>query len=198
MESFYSLLDDYDATGDDNVRRKLESKLWTRYGQERAIFVLDMSGFTRLTERYGVVHYLSMIQQMKIIVGPIVENSEGSIIEFHADNCLAKFVSVESAALTSIKIMKELEIANRHRDLDRRINVCCGIDFGTIIFIEDGLFAGGPINRASRLGEDIARPGEILLTMDAINDLRGDTPIKYQEYEGETPNNLEDVHRILY
>ena len=43
-----------------------------------------------------------------------------------------------------------------------------GIDFGRFLLIEDADFYGGPVNLASKLGEDIAKSGQILVTDNAM------------------------------
>ena len=57
-KKFQDLLLRFSQAEELKIRKKLEKKLWSEYGAEHAVFVLDMSGFSRLTRRYGIVHYL--------------------------------------------------------------------------------------------------------------------------------------------
>lgn len=41
--------------------------------QQCAVLISDMSGFTRLTKQYGIVHFASLIVVMRAIVRPIFE-----------------------------------------------------------------------------------------------------------------------------
>ncbi len=52
---------------------KSKNILWAEYGAEYAVFVLDMSGFSLLTRKYGIVHYLSMVRRMQLTTEPIVK-----------------------------------------------------------------------------------------------------------------------------
>ena len=47
------------------------------FGENRAILVLDMSGFSRCTERNGIVCFLLMIHEMKRLAVPAVTEAGG-------------------------------------------------------------------------------------------------------------------------
>lgn len=88
-KKFYDLLLQYSQAEDSEIRKKLETTLWENYGQEQTVFVLDMSGFSRLTRKYGIIHYLSMVRRMQLTSEPIVKSFDGYMIKFEADNCFA-------------------------------------------------------------------------------------------------------------
>ncbi len=88
---FQNLLLDYSHETDLDKRGQIEESLWQEYGTEFAILVLDMSGFSLLTRKYGIVHYLSMVRRMQVTVEPIIDSFEGIVVKFEADNCFAVF-----------------------------------------------------------------------------------------------------------
>ena len=51
-------------------------------------------------------------------------------------------------------------------DLD--IHISCGIDYGKILVVGHKDCFGDPVNRASKMGEDLANSGEILITKEAM------------------------------
>jgi hypothetical protein len=53
-------------------RSEVEKTIETIFSQDKAILVLDMSGFSRTTQRYGIVQFLLMIHQMQLIAEPCV------------------------------------------------------------------------------------------------------------------------------
>ena len=61
-------------------RQKIEEQLWKNYGTERVVFVLDMSGFSLLTRKYGIIHYLSMVRRMQLTSEPIIKTYGGSLL----------------------------------------------------------------------------------------------------------------------
>ena len=64
----------------DTGRKKIEAELWNSYGSEQVVFVLDMSGFSLLTRKYGIIHYLSKERRMQLTAEPIVRTYGGSLI----------------------------------------------------------------------------------------------------------------------
>ena len=81
---FQNLLLKYSQEVSNANREAIEAELWKEYGTEQAIFVLDMSGFSLLTRKYGIIHYLSMVRRMQIIAQPIIEEAGGEVVKFEA------------------------------------------------------------------------------------------------------------------
>ena len=48
------------------------------------------------------------------------------------------------------------------------IHISCGIDYGKILVIKGEDCFGDAVNRASKLGEDVASSGEVLITSEAM------------------------------
>ena len=90
-KKFHEMLLAFSQTELIEERHKLEGSLWDEFGAEYAVFVLDMSGFSLLTRKYGIVHYLSMVRRMQLTTGPIVKSAGGFMIKYEADNCFAVF-----------------------------------------------------------------------------------------------------------
>jgi class 3 adenylate cyclase len=51
---------------------EIDREIWEAFGETHAIWVLDMSGFSRLTARHGITHFLAMIHRLHGLVRPIV------------------------------------------------------------------------------------------------------------------------------
>jgi len=164
---FQALLLEYSEEADVPRRESIERALWSEFGQEAAVLVLDMSGFSQLTHRYGLVHYLSMVRRMQLTADPIVRGCGGTPVKFEADNCYAMFPSVDDALDCALKLNTAFDKANEATPDELDIRIAIGIDHGRILVVDDSDFFGHPVNRASKLGEDLARPGEILVTAEA-------------------------------
>lgn len=169
----------YSQESDPARRKLLEDSIWQKYGSENTAFVLDMSGFSLLTRKYGIVHYLSMIRRMQLTVEPIITSHGGRIIKFEADNCFAVFPEPASAARTAITIQHAIASANLVTTDDMDIHVSIGIDFGKILILNEDDMFGDAVNRACKMGEDIGKADDILITKDAMDmipeeaDIRG-------------------------
>lgn len=159
----------FSQESDPAKRKGLENEIWQKYGSESTAFVLDMSGFSLLTRKYGIVHYLSMIRRMQLTVEPIIISHGGRIIKFEADNCFAVFPEPSSAARTAITIQHAIAASNLLTQEDMDIHVTIGIDYGKILILNEEDMYGDAVNRACKMGEDIGNADEILITKEAMD-----------------------------
>ncbi len=152
-------------------RAQIEERLWQEFGAAKAVLVMDVSRFSFLTERYGIVYNLSMVRRMQLTSQPVIEQAGGQVVKFEADNCFAMFDDVLSTVKAAIALHKAFDEINvhAHEDFDTRVGI--GIDFGKILLIGGPDYFGMAVNRASKLGEDTAGPGEILITEAAFEQL---------------------------
>lgn len=180
-KKFYDLLLEYSQAEDPAIRKRIETTLWENYGQEQTVFVLDMSGFTRLTRKYGIIHYLSMVRRMQLTSGPIVQSFDGYMIKYEADNCFAVFPNPLQAVNAAISMQHAFDAANLLTADDLDIRIACGIDHGKILVVGSDDCFGDAVNRASKMGEDIAEAGEILVTKDAMDVIPKEAGIKARE-----------------
>jgi adenylate cyclase len=162
-------------------RQKIEQSLWDEFGTEYAVFVLDMSGFSLLTRKYGIVHYLSMVRRMQMTTEPIVKSYGGFMIKYEADNCFAVFPDPLSAVNAAIAMQHAFRAENLLTSADLDIHISCGIDYGKILMIGHEDCFGDPVNRASKMGEDLAVAGEILITKEAMQMIPANAGIKARE-----------------
>jgi len=146
--------------------KKIDAKIKKQFERKVAIFVLDMSGFSRLVQRYGIIHYLAMIRRMRKIVAPAITRNGGVVIKFEADNCFAVFQKADAAVEAAIQINHDLSVANEVTADESDVYVSIGIGYGPTLLACDDMY-GNEMNLASKLGEDTAEKGEILLTQSA-------------------------------
>ena len=168
---FLDLLLQYSQEVEESKRQRIEQALWREYGSRQVVLVVDMSGFSSLTSRYGIVHYLSMVRRMQLTAEPIIRGFGGVLLKFEADNAFAIFSKVSAALRAATALNLAFDAANRMTPEALDIHIACGIDVGDILVIDQRDFFGDAVNRACKLGEDLAEPGEILLTTDAATEL---------------------------
>jgi len=168
----------YSQAEDLELRKRIEAELWDDYGMESAVFVLDMSGFSLLTRKYGIVHYLSMVKRMQRTTEPIIKSFDGSVVKYEADNCFALFPTPLLAVNAAVAMQHAFQASNLMTSDDLDIYVSCGIDQGRILVVEDKDCFGDAVNRASKLGEDVASAGEVLITKEAMDKIPVEAQIK--------------------
>ncbi len=151
---------------------EIDQQIQEIFSHTCAIFVLDMSGFSQLTLRHGILHFLGMIRRMRVISEPIVLQFEGRVIKQEADNLFAMFPDVMSAIAASFSILKDLAAVNTGLPDEQDIYVGIGIGYGEVLVVGDDDLYGSEMNLACKLGEDLARRGEILLTQAAFQEVQ--------------------------
>lgn len=145
-------------------RAELAAEIDRDFGEDRAVMVLDMSGFSRTTQSLGIVFFLPMIHQMRLIALPAVTANGGRIVKAVADNLYSLFESAPAAVAAAQEIIRGLEAANLRLPEERRLYASIGIGYGRMLIIDGNDLFGNEVNLASKLGEDVADQGEILLT----------------------------------
>ncbi|EWH09250.1 putative adenylate/guanylate cyclase [Catenovulum agarivorans DS-2] len=183
MQPFEKLLTEYFAAKDKKIQKQAEQKLWDLYGTKGAVLIMDMSGFSLVTQKYGIVYYLSMIYRMQQITRPTIEKHKGTVVKFVADNVFARFDSAADAINAVIEINHLLDIENAKTPDLWDIQVAAGIDYGNYLLTDELDYFGDVVNKASKLGEDIARGGEILITENAYKSISSPKEYKVEPLE---------------
>lgn len=195
---FQDLLLSYSQETDGKKRRQLEDAIWKEYGTENTVLVLDMFGFSLLTRKYGIVHYLSMIRRMQLTVEPIITGHGGHIVKFEADNCFAILPDPLSAVRAAITIQHAFEASNLITSDELDVHVSIGIDYGKILIINGKDMFGDAVNRACKMGEDIGNAGEILITKEAMDMIPKEADIQGKLVELSIGGLSTSAHSILY
>lgn len=145
----------------------IDAEIWERFGHTKAVLVLDMCGFSRLTMRHGITHFLSMIRRLGVLVRPVVATTGGRVVKAEADNLFAVFDDMPAALSAARTIQDRLSVANTFLPEDWDLHASIGLGYGPTLLVGDHDLFGAEVNVASKLGEDVAGAGEILLSQDA-------------------------------
>lgn len=167
-EELFRILDR--SIADPSSAAEVERELWTRCGADRAIFVSDLSGFTRLTRKHGIVRFLTVFRRANQVLTPILERHGGRCVKREADNHIYSFERVRDAVAAAREIVAATAALDASLDEDDRIYPCIGVGFGRVLELRDDVF-GDEVNIAFKLGEDVARKREILLSGPAFAQL---------------------------
>src|SRR5262245_1059167 len=109
---------------------EIDRAIRKRFERSHAVLVLDMCGFSRLTLRNGIVHFLAMIRRMNRLVRPIIATAGGKIVKFEADNVFATFPRVPAAVKAARTINTALARHNQVMPRDWDVHVSIGIGYG--------------------------------------------------------------------
>ncbi|MBU1377454.1 MAG: adenylate/guanylate cyclase domain-containing protein [Alphaproteobacteria bacterium] len=153
------------------LRVQISEEIEQTFTQRRAVLVLDMSGFSRTTQVHGVVSFLMMIHQMRLLAVPTIQGKDGTLVKAEADNLYCLFETVDQAVSAAREIIRQLSTVNPLLPAGRKLYASIGVGFGDILVLGDEDLFGDEVNLASKLGEDVAQGGMILLTEGARGEL---------------------------
>lgn len=154
----------------------IDQQIHATFDRDCAILVLDLSGFSRLTVRHGIIHFLTMVHRMTAIATPFIQQHQGFVIKQEADNLFAAFPEVAEAVGAAVDVLKAFKVVNMGLPSEHDLHASIGIGYGTVLMVGEEDVFGSEMNLASKLGEDLARAGEILLTAAAFNQLHPRSP----------------------
>jgi class 3 adenylate cyclase len=144
--------------------------------------MLDSSGFSRVSEQLGIIHFLTRLVLMRNMVQPVLEENGCLDFHFEADNIFATFACSDDA-IRAAEAAHDTVYSNNLMLTDKEpFRICVGIGYGRLLYSEtlEGLF-GDEMNLASKLGEDTAEGGETLLTTNAYRSASSELVGGYEE-----------------
>jgi adenylate cyclase len=144
--------------------QEIDAEITRAFAKKVAILALDMCGFSRLTAKHGIIHYLALIHQMHEAASPAVVGNGGQVVKMEADNLWAIFPKPEYALEAALDLLRSFDAINSVVEEDRDLHGSIGIGYGETLVIGGEDLYGDEMNIASKLGEDLAGPSEILLT----------------------------------
>ena len=152
----------------------------------RAILVLDVTGFTVTTIRGGAISSFLRILDVHKICFPVLEEYGAIFVRAFADDVTALFDDCNSAFDASLEIHRRMETHNHSSEKHQAPPECCiGIGYGTVYQIGPNHAMGDEMNRASVLGEDVARGGETLATENVHRVLAGSRQAMLESQAGD-------------
>ena len=157
---------------------QVAEKAWDPYRDRAAILITDLSGFTRLTRQLGNPGMMALLLGMRRVAVPILKAHGGIPIKYQADDLFAAFRDPVAALHAALELRRAFRAPDLR--LPAEVMLCIGIGYGEVLWWGEEDLYGEEVNLASKLGEDIAGPGEILLTTAAATEsisLDGSLPV---------------------
>ncbi len=158
-----------------------EDQFNDKYHWERAILSMDMTGFTMSAMRRGELQSLLRIIDAQRVCIPALEERGATLIRCFADDVVALFEDANTALDAAFEVHSRIRIFNESPlASDNPTQCCAGLGFGRVFKIGPNLAQGDEMNRVSKLGEDIARANETLLTERAYAAVRGREDVHFE------------------
>ena len=177
----------------------IDSRIWDLFGEEWCIMFTDLSGFSRGVAKFGIIHFLQTIHESERVLIPVIDDHDGILLKVEGDSFLVIFRNVGKALMAAIAMQRLLATHNVGKEAEEQILLCVGLGFGRVLKIGDSDVFGAEVNAASKLGEDRADAGEILVT-GSVKERAArfpDLDIGFEELD-EAPPGADSAYRVIY
>jgi adenylate cyclase len=144
-------------------RPEMDCKNFPKLFRKRAVVFTDTADFTLRTARDGILHFLMVFDAVTAIAQKVVEKTEGEMVKAEGDSLLIRYDDVNAACRGVLELDEALAAYNRQRPENEQVHFSYGVGYGDILDTDEDMF-GLEVNLASKIGEDLAEPGEALLT----------------------------------
>jgi adenylate cyclase len=148
-----------------------------------AILSADVKGYSRLMGE-NELETVKTLTAYRKIMGELIQQHRGRVIDSPGDNILAEFGSVVDAVQCAVAAQNEFKARNAELSENRRMEFRIGVNLGDVIEEESRIYGDG-VNIAARL-EALADPGGICISKTAFDQIESKLPLGY-EYLGEQP-----------
>lgn len=146
---------------------RFDAEITRRLERELTILAADSSGFSKKTFEYGIVRFLANLARAYEGVVPIIEKHGGVVTTRNADNLLAVYRQPAAAVRAATEVHAWLRRRNARLAAPDRFELCIGIHHGQVLRLRDDVY-GAAVNVCAKIGEDVAKAGETLVTDEVV------------------------------
>ncbi len=178
-------------------KEKIDGRIWDLFGEEWCVMFTDLSGFSRNTAKFGIIHFLQTIHEAERLLIPVIEEHDGILLKVEGDSFLVIFRNVTKGVQSAVAMQRTLAVYSVDKPEEEKVLLCVGLGFGKVLRIGDADVFGAEVNAASKLGEDIAKAWEILATDSVKNRCAALPGISFDPID-EVPSGADKAWRIRY
>ena len=153
-----------------------------KYLQRKAILALDLTGHTVRAMKHPQLNALLRILDAQKVCIPVLRHFGASTVRCFADDLVGLFDEPGTALDAALEIHRRVALFNHSGDASEAPPLACiGIGYGEVYAIGPNLAMGDEMNRAAKLGEDIARGNETLVTANVYFALRHRADLVFEQ-----------------
>ena len=147
-------------------RPELDCKSFPQLFRKRGVVFTDTADFTLRTARDGILHFLMVFDTVAALAGNVVRRTGGEMVKVEGDSLLLRYEDADAAVRSVLELDDAIQAYNRGRPENEQVHFSYGVGYGDVLDTDHDMF-GLEVNLASKMGEDLAEPGEALLTPSA-------------------------------
>lgn len=145
-------------------KARIDARIWDLFGEDWCVMFTDLSGFSRRVAEFGIIHFLQTMYESERLLVPVIEDYDGILLKAEGDSLLVIFRNAHKTLQCAIAMQAAVADYNETRPDEEKVLLCIGLGCGRVLRIGDSDVFGAEVNAASKLGEDVARAGQILVT----------------------------------
>ena len=178
-------------------KREIDDRIWNLLGERWAVMCTDLSGFSRRVAEFGIIHFIQTIYESLRIFTPCLDRHDGILLKIEADSLLVIFRKADSALDCAVAMQRATREYNRTRPPEDHVLLCVGLGCGDMLRVGDADVFGAEVNAASKLGEDLATGGDILVTEQFRSALEAHAALEFERLP-EAPSGAQAAFRCRY
>jgi adenylate cyclase len=184
------------APGADTVA--IDRRIWRIFGEKWAVLYTDLSGFSRNVAEFGIVHFLQTIYESHRLLVPLIEKDNGILLKTEGDSLIVMFRHVNDAIRCALAMQKCTQEYNQTRIDAEKVLLCVGIGYGEMLRVGDLDVFGAEVNAACKLGEDVAKANEILVTGAVMREARLPANTSFLQLDAAPPPGADSSYKLIY
>lgn len=178
-------------------KKQIDARIWDLFGEDWSVMFTDLSGFSRQVAEFGIIHFLQTIYESERLLIPVIDEHDGFVLKVEGDSLLVIFRNPHKCLQCAIAMQQTVQTYNLDRLDEEKVLLCVGLGHGRMLRIGDTDVFGAEVNAASKLGEDRATAGEILVT-DAFHAACGGFPGIAFSTLADPPAGTDAAFRVVY
>lgn len=143
-----------------------------------AVLSADAAGYTALMAQDEAAA-LATLDAHRSVMGGLVRQHGGRVVDMVGDNLLAEFPSAVDAVQCAVRIQEQLAESNAELPADRRLAFRIGVNVGDLLVLGERI-AGDGVNVAARL-EGAATPGAVALSRAVLDQVEGKLDLEFRD-----------------
>jgi class 3 adenylate cyclase len=172
-------------------QERIDRRIWDLFGEEWCVMFTDLSGFSRGVAKFGIIHFLQTIYESERLLLPVIERHDGILLKVEGDSFMVIFRNAAKGMQCAIAMQQTLESYNAEKSDEVKVLLCVGLGYGRMLRIGDADVYGAEVNAASKLGEDIAKARQILVTKSVRDSCGGIDGISFRRISDDVPGSAE-------
>src|SRR5712691_2392645 len=158
-----------------------------------AILSADVKGYSRLmgADEVATIRTLTVYRE---VMGALIQQHRGRVVDAPGDNLLAEFASVVDAVQCAVRTQQELKTRNVDLPPDRRMEFRIGINLGDVIVEGERIYGDG-VNIAARL-EGLAEAGGLCISGTVYDQVKTKLSLDYEELGAQVVKNIAEPVRV--